>query len=168
VVLIRRQGVLGFVSSVVPLQRPRAYVASPVAPANGLFRVINWAFDQEGDLTWSDLRILVADTAMVSQLNHLQRLQSRGVRIGTAEQAARARSFHGMVIAYCPDPTMLAAAEALPGIQGLAAVGLHNEHLEQWVAACAPQHLGGEPLAVRPQATAPVAARSPQPLQPSP
>jgi transposase len=158
----------GPVSSVVLPQCPRAYVAAPVAPANGLFQVINWAFDQTGELTWGDLRILVADTAMVSQLNHLQRLQSRGVRIGTPAQATRARSFHGMVIAYCPDPTMLAAAESLPGTRGVAAVALHNEHLVQWVAACAPQHLGGEALVVGPQATAPRTTRPTQSLQPSP
>lgn len=154
--------------SVVPPQCPRAYVASPVAPANGLFQVINWAFDQAGDLTWGDLRILVADTAMVSQLSHLRRLQSRGVRIGTAAQAVRARSFHGMVIAYCPDSTMLAAAEALPGVRGVAAVALHNEHLVAWVAAYGPQHLGGDTLASPPRDRAPVSAQSERPLQPSP
>lgn len=155
-------------SSVVLPQRPRAYVAAPVAPANGLFQAINWAFDQAGDLAWRDLRILVADTAMAGQLSHLQRLQSRRVRIGTADQASRARSFHGMVIAYCPDPVMLATAETLPGAQGLVAVALHNEHLEEWVSAYAPQHLGGDTLAVRPKATTPVPARSAPPSNPAP
>lgn len=150
--------------SVVLRGRPRAYVAAPVAPANGLFQAINWAFDQAEELTWGDLGILVADPVMVAQLSHLHRLRARGVRIGTAEQAARARSFHGVVIAYCPDRSMLAAAEALPGVRGLAAVALHNDQLADWVAACAPQHLGGDALPAG--VTAP--ARSAGPLQPSP
>ena len=152
--------------SVVLRDRPRAYVAAPVAPANGLFQAIHWAFDQAEDLTWGDLGILVTDPAAVAQLSHLQRLKARGVRIGTADQAGRARSFHGMVIAYCPDPVMLAAAEALPAARGLAVVALHNEPLLNWVTACAPQHLGGDALPVRSRTTAP--ARSAGALQPSP
>lgn len=73
--------------SVVLRGRPRAYVAAPVAPANGLFQAIHWAFDQAEDLTWGDLGILVTDPAMAAQLSHLHRLKARGVRIGTADQA---------------------------------------------------------------------------------
>lgn len=150
--------------SVILRGRPRAYVAAPVAPASGLFQAINWAFDQAEELTWGDLGILVADPVMVAQLSHLHRLSARGVRIGTAEQAARARSFHGVVIAYCPGRSMLTAAEALPGVRGLAAVALHNDQLADWVAACAPLHLGGDVL----PAGATALARSASPLQPSP
>lgn len=146
--------------SVVLPQRPRAYVAAPVAPANGLFQVINWAFDQASDLTWADLRLLVADPGMVADLGHRQRLRSRGVRIGTAQQAAGARSFHGAVIAYCPDATMLAIAEALPGVRAVAAVALHNDQLLEWVAACTPQHLGGDLLPGWPPPTAPARPES--------
>lgn len=42
------------------------------------------------------------------------------MRIGTAERTARARSFHGVLIAYCPDAAMLAAA--VPGARAVAAV----------------------------------------------
>lgn len=147
--------------------RPRAYVAAPVAPATGLFRAIDWAFDQAADLTWGDLRILVPDPTPLTRLSPLQRLTSRGVRIGTADQAAGARSFHGMVIAYCPDATMLTAAEALPGVRVVAAVGLHNDQLVDWVAAYAPQHLGGDVVPNLPGATAPASARSGHTLQPS-
>lgn len=153
------------ISGVLP-QRPRAYVAAPVAPANGLFRVINWAFDQADDLAWEDLGILVVDPVMVVQLTHLRRLKTRGVRIGTAEQAARARSFHGVLIAYCPDAAMLAAAEAAPGARAVAAVAAHNEQLLEWVAASTPQHLGGDVLPGLPR-TAPVVAGPGQLLQPS-
>ena len=148
------------VSGVLPL-RPRAYVAA-VAPATGLFRAINWAFEQDGDLTWGDLGILVADPVLVAQFNHLHRLQARRVRVGTAEQAARARSFHGVVIAYCPDAAMLATAEAVPGTRGVAAVAAHNDELLAWVAAPAPHHLGGAVLPA-----SPLAAEPGQPLQPS-
>lgn len=100
-----------------------------MASVTGLFPAIDWAFDQAGDLTWGDLRILVPDPALVTRLSPLQRLTSRGVRIGTAEQAAGARSFHGMVLAYCPDATMLTAAEAMPGVRAVAAVAMHNDQL---------------------------------------
>lgn len=30
---------------------PRAYVAAPVAPANGLFTAIHWIFDRSEDLS---------------------------------------------------------------------------------------------------------------------
>lgn len=145
------------ISAVLP-QRPRAYVAAPVAPANGLFRAINWAFDQDSDLTWKDLGILVADPVLVRELNHLHRLQARGVRIGTAGQAARARSFHGALIVYCPDAAMLAAAEAVPGARAVAAVAAHNDELLAWVIAGTAQHLGGDVLPVAPLAAAPVPA----------
>ena len=148
-------------------QRPRAYLAAPVAAANGLFQAINWAFDQDDDLTWADLGILVADPALVVQLSHLRRLKTRGVRIGTAEQAARTRSFHGVMIAYCPDAAMLAAAEAAPGGRAVAAVADHNEHLLAWAAAAAPQHLGGDVLPGLPRTAAPVSAGSGQLLRPS-
>lgn len=145
--------------------RPRAYVGAPVAPATGLFRVIDWAFDQATDLTWGDLRILVPDPTPLTRLSPLQRLTSRGVRIGTADQAAGARSFHGMVIAYCPDATMLTAAEALPGVRVVAAVALHNDQLVEWVDTYAPQHLGGDIVSTLPEATAPT--RLGHALQPS-
>lgn len=61
------------ISGVLP-PRPRAYVAAPVAPAAGLFRAINWAFDQDCDLTWKDLAILVADPALVAPFSPLRRL----------------------------------------------------------------------------------------------
>lgn len=147
--------------------RPRAYVAAPVAPANGLFRAIDWSFDQAAELTWGDLRILVTDPAVVTRLSLLQRLKSRGVRIGTAEQAGRARSFHGMVIAFCPDAAMLAAAEMLPGVRAVAAVARSNDQLLGWVAAYSPLHLGGDVLAVRSEAIPLAPARSPRILQPS-
>ena len=54
--------------------RPRAYVATSVAPDAGLFRAISWAFDQDGDLTWKDLGILVADPALVAPFSPLRRL----------------------------------------------------------------------------------------------
>lgn len=147
--------------------RPRAYVAAPVAPADGLFRAIDWSFDQAAELTWGDLRILGTDPTVVTRLSLLQRLKSRGVRIGTAEQARRARSFHGMVIAFCPDAAMLAAAEVLPGVRAVAAVARSNDQLLGWVAAYSPQHLGGDVLAARSQAAPPAPARSTQTLQPS-
>ncbi|MCT1615582.1 hypothetical protein [Kocuria marina] len=143
------------ISGVLP-PRPRAYVAAPVAPAAALFLAINWAFDQDGDPTWKDLGILVADPVLVAQLNHLHRLQARGVRIGTTEQTARARSFHGVLIAYCPDAAMLAAAAAVPGARAVAAV-----------AAGTAQHLGDAGVPAAPLAAAPVAAGPRQPLQPS-
>ncbi|MHC5560678.1 hypothetical protein [Kocuria sp. U4B] len=159
------------VMSVVAPGCPRAYVAAPVSPANGLFRVITWAFEQAEDLTWGDLRILVSEAALGEELGHLQRLKTRGVRIGTTEQAARARAFHGVVIAYCPNQAMLTAAEALPGVRAVAAVALRNEALLEWVAAGAPQHLGGEVLTVSSGASGPPAP-SPWPsaesLQPHP
>ncbi|GAA1757241.1 hypothetical protein [Kocuria aegyptia] len=83
------------------------------APANGLFRAINGALVQAEDRTWGDFGILVADPAMTVRLGQQQRLKSRGVRTGTSEQAARARSFHGVMIAYCRDHPMLTTAEAL-------------------------------------------------------
>lgn len=153
---------------VVLRDRPRACVAAPVAPANGLFQAIGWAFDQAEDLTWRDLGILVTGPSVLAQLSHLQRLRARGVRVGTAEQATRARSFDGIVIAYCPDRAVLTAAETLPGARGVAAVALHNDALSECVAACAPQHLGGHALLVPAGTSAPVPARSAQPLQPSP
>ncbi|MGQ1795833.1 hypothetical protein ACT4S5_01640 [Kocuria oceani] len=150
-----------------PPDRPRAYVAAPVAPATGLFRAIDWAFVQAGDLTWGDLRTLVPDPTLITRLSLLQRLKSRRVRIGTVEQAAGARSFHGIVIAYCPDASMLAAAEALPGVRAVAAVASHNDQLLAWVAAYAPQHLGGDIVPARPETTAPAPARTGHILQPS-
>lgn len=154
------------ISGVLP-QRSRAYVAAPVAPANGLFRVINWAFDQADDLTWENLGILVADPVLVTQLSHLRRLRFRGVRLGTAEQAGRARSFHGVLIAHCPDAAILSAAEAVSGARAVAAVAAHNDELLAWVAAGTPQHLGGGVLPASPPAAAPVAAGPGQLLQPS-
>lgn len=146
--------------------RARAYVAAPVALAAGLFRAISWAFDQDGDLTWKDLGILVADPALVAPFSPLRRLQAREVRIGTAGQAARARSFHGVLIAYCPDAAMLAAAEVVPGARAVAAVAAHIEPLLAWVTAGAAQHLGGDVVSAAPLAAAPVAAGPGQPLQP--
>ncbi|MEX5272041.1 hypothetical protein [Kocuria sabuli] len=153
-------------SSGAPPHRPRAYVAAPVAPATGLFQAINWAFDQAEDLTWSDLRILVSDPGLVTRLSPLQRLKSRGVRIGTAEQAAGARSFHGMVIAFRPDAAMLVAAEALSGVRAVVAVAASNDQLREWVGIYAPQHLGGVVLPTRPEVTAAVSVRPGQVLQP--
>lgn len=151
--------------SVLLQGRPRAYVAAPVAPANGLFQVINWAFHQAEDLTWGDLGILVTDLAMITQQNHLQRLKSRGVRIGTPKQAARARSFHGVVIAYCPDRTMLTIAESLTNARAVAIIALDNDQLVQWVADWTPQHLGGDVLPVSPLAVTRAPARPVPPSQ---
>ncbi len=142
-------------SAGVLAHRPRAYVAAPVASVTGLFPAIDWAFDQARDLTWGDLRILVPGPALVTRLSPLQRLTSRGVRIDTAEQAAGARSIHGMVLAYCPDATMLTAAEAMPGVRAVAAVALHNDQLvEMGGRLRIPAH-GSAPWAVMTAGTAP-------------
>jgi hypothetical protein len=132
--------------SVVVRDHPRAYVAAPVAPVIGLVTAITWAFDQDRELTWKDLGVLVDDPGMVSRLSSLHRLKGRGVRLGTPAQAASARSFHGLVIAFCPDQAMLALAETLPETRGIAAVAHDNQALLDWVDACAPQHLGGQVL----------------------
>ncbi|MEX5298581.1 hypothetical protein RCG67_07350 [Kocuria sp. CPCC 205292] len=151
-----------------PRSRARCPDAATHAPAGGLLQAAGWAFDQAEDLTWRDLGILVTGPSVLAQLSHLQRLRARGVRVGTAEQATRARSFHGIVIAYCPDRAVLTAAEALPDARGVAAVALPNDALSEWVAACAPQHLGGHALPVPAGTSAPAPPRSAQPLQPSP
>lgn len=163
---VRGMGVRSVSSGALP-HRPRAYVAAPVAPATGLFQAINWAFDQAEDLTWGDLRIMVSDPGLVTRLSLLQRLKNRGVRIGTAEQAAGARSFRGMVIAFRPDAAMLVAAEALPGVRAVVAVAASNDQLREWVGIYAPQHLGGDVLPARPEVTAAVSVRSGQVLQPN-
>jgi hypothetical protein len=146
---------------------PRAYVAAPVAPVIGLVSAITWAFEQDRELTWRNLGVLVTDPGAVSRLSSLHRLKSRGVRIGTPAQAASARSFHGLVIAYCPDQKMLALAETLPGIRGIAAVAHNNQELLDWVDACAPQHLGGQTLAGPSPGRAPSTWHAEEPLQPS-
>ncbi|MUN63787.1 hypothetical protein GMA12_11655 [Kocuria sediminis] len=107
---------------------------------------MTWAFEQDRELTWRDLAVLVHDPAMISRLSSLHRLKRRGARMGTPAQASSARSFHGMVIAFCPDQAMLALAENLPGVRGVAAVAHDNHRLLDWVGACAPQHLGGQVL----------------------
>jgi len=147
---------------------PRAYVAAPVAPANGLFQAIHWAFGQDEDLGWRELGILVPAAASVHELGHLQRLRSRGVRIGTAAQAARARSFHGVMIAYCPDAAMLVVAEQVLGVRGVVAVAGDNEQLLEWVASQDPQHLGGQVLIPAPAGEGLGAGGSRRPLQPTP
>ena len=129
-----------------PRDFPRAYVAAPVAAANGLFQAINWAFDQSEDLTWARIGVLVPQVSMVEELGLLWRLKARGVKIGTVGQDARARSFNGVLIVYGPDRKMLADAEDVPGVGGIAAVAVDNEELLPWVAAYAPQHLGGQLL----------------------
>jgi hypothetical protein len=133
------------VSSGAPPHRPRAYVAAPVAPENGLFQAINRSFDQAEDPARGDLSILVRDPDLVTRWSSPQRPKNRGVRISTTEQAGQARSFHGLVIAFFPDAAMLAAAEALPGVRAVIAVALHSDRLLEWVTVGAPQ-----PLAVTP------------------
>jgi hypothetical protein len=125
---------------------PRAYVAAPVAPANGLFQAINWAFEQSEDLTWASIGILVPEPGLGQDFGHLHRLKARGVKIGTVDQALRAQMFHGVLIAYAPDRHMLIIAEDVPGLSGLAAVAVHNKSLQAWVDAYHPQHLGGQSL----------------------
>ncbi|MGQ1795846.1 hypothetical protein ACT4S5_01715 [Kocuria oceani] len=95
-------------------------------------------------------------------------MRARDVRIGTVEQAAQARPFHGVMIAYCPDPVTLAAADALPGPRGLVAVALHNAHLVDWVAAHGAQYLGGDTLAFPPRGRTALQTCPARPLQPSP
>jgi hypothetical protein len=129
---------------VVERDRPRAYIAAPVAPLIGLVTAITWAFEQDQRLTWRDLGVLVSDPGMVSRPSSLHRLKGRGVRIGTPAQAASARSFHGLMIAFCPDQAMLALTEILPGIRGVAAVAHDNQQLLHWVDTYTPQHLGGQ------------------------
>lgn len=102
---------------------------------------------------------------MTARLGRLQRMKPREVRIGTTVQAARARTFHGVMIAYCPDHPVLTTAEALPAAWGLAAVDLRNDPLLDWVAACVPQHLGGDVLPVPSGPIAP--ARPVKAFQPS-
>lgn len=89
------------------------------------------------------------------------------MRIGTAGQAGRARSFHGVLIAYCPDAAMLAAAEAVPGARAVAAVAAHNEPLPAWMTVGTAQHLGGVGVPASLLAAAPVGAGPGQSLQPS-
>lgn len=128
-------------------EHPRAYVAAPVSAANGLFQALHWAFDQAEDLTWASIGILVADPDMAQELNHLDRLKTRGVKIGSIGQALRARRFGGVLIVYGPDRSMLAQAEDVEGIRGLAAVAVYNDPLRPWVDAYHPQRLGGQRLA---------------------
>src|SRR3712207_2018465 len=106
---------------------PRAYVAAPVAPANGLFQAIHWVFDQSEDLSWDSIGILVPTPQVGEELYHLRRLKGRGVRIGTVDQALRATSFQGAVIAYAPDTRMLALAEDIAGVRAVAVVAGHND-----------------------------------------
>ncbi|MHC5560685.1 hypothetical protein [Kocuria sp. U4B] len=127
----------------------RAYVAAPVAPANGLFQAIHWVFDQDEDLSWDSIGILVPTPAMGEELYHLQRLKGRGVKIGTVAQAVRATAFHGAVIAYAPDTRMLTEAEDINGVLAVAVVAGHNDALGPWVDAHHPQHLGRQRLVAR-------------------
>jgi hypothetical protein len=152
---------------VVVRDHPRAYVAAPVAPVIGLVTAITWAFEQDRGLTWRNLAVLVSDPGMVSRLGSLHRLKGRGVRIGTPAQAARARSFHGLVIAFCPDQAMLALAENLPGTHGIAAVAHDNQQLLHWVDTCAPQHLGGQILAAPSPGMTQSTGHAEEPFQPS-
>jgi hypothetical protein len=128
---------------------PRAYVAAPVAPANGLFAAINWVFDQSEDLSWASIGILVPTVRLGEELYHLRRLKGRGIRIGTVAQAVRATTFSGAVIAYAPDTQMLTEAEDIAGVQAFAAVAGDNDALGPWVDAHHPQHLGGQRLVPR-------------------
>jgi len=109
----------------------------------------------------------VSDPGMVSRLSPLHRLKSRGARIGTPAQAASAQSFHGLVIACCPDQAMLALAENLPGTRGVAAVAHDNQELLHWVGACAPQHLGGHILPTFTPGAAQIPRRTEEPFEPS-
>ena len=102
---------------------PRAYVAAPVAPANGLFQAIHWVFDQSEDLSWDSIGILVPTPQVGEELYHLRRLKGRGVKIGTVAQAVGATAFHGAVIAYAPDLRMLTEAEDIAGVVALAVRG---------------------------------------------
>ena len=131
------------------LNYPRAYVAAPVAPANGLFQAINWVFDQSEDLSWASIGILVPTVGMGEELYHLRRLKGRGVRIGTVDQAVRSTTFRGAVIAYAPDTRMLTEAEDIAGVKACAVVAGGNDALGPWVDAHHPQHLGGQRLVAR-------------------
>lgn len=144
----------------------RAYVAAPVAPANELFQATHWAVDLDAGLTWKSLGIMAADPPLVEDLSHLHRLQRRGVRIGTVEQATYERTFSGVVIAYCPDSAMLMAAEQIPGAQGLVALAQDIAAPIPWVAATDPQHLGGHILSPARTIESPFLVPT-SPLQPS-
>lgn len=128
---------------------PRAYVAAPVAPANGLFQAITWAFDQSEDLGWDSIGVLVASPGMGEKLHHLRRLKARGVKTGTVAQAARATTFHGAMIAYAPDARMLTEAEDIDGVMAFAVVAGDNDAVSPWVDAYHPRHLGGQRLSSR-------------------
>ncbi|GAB2603443.1 hypothetical protein GCM10009696_06110 [Kocuria himachalensis] len=128
---------------------PRADVAAPVAPANGLFQAITWALHQSEDLGGDSIGVLVASAGMGEKLHHLRRLKARGVKIGTVAQAARATIFHGAVIVYAPDARMLTEAEDIDGVMAFAVVAGDNDTVSPWVDAYHPQHLGGQRLSPR-------------------
>lgn len=128
----------------------RAYVGSPVTAESGVFLAIRWAFTLDHALGWSSIGIIVPDSEGEHRLSHLYRMRSRGVRIGTIDQALTTRAFSGVMIAYRPGPLALAKTQDIPGAIGVVALAADRGGLQPWVDAYHPDHLGGEAITPTP------------------
>lgn len=122
----------------------RAYVGSPVMAESGVFLAIRWALTLDHSLGWSSIGIITPDPSGKHRLSHLYRMRSRGIRIGTIDQALTAHGFSGVMIAYRPDPLALARTQDIPGAIGIVALAADPDGLQPWVDAYHPEHLGGE------------------------
>lgn len=125
---------------------PRAYTAAPMAPAVGVFHAAAWLFSHSEELSWASLALVVPHQGLMSEIEQLRRLKSRGVRMGTIAQAERARNFDRALIAYRPEAATLVRAEAMVGVRVLVAVGGGPEEVGAWVSQHRPVHLGGAAL----------------------
>lgn len=128
----------------------RAYVGSPVTAESGVFLAIRWAFALDHSLGWNSIGLIIADPEQQQPLSHLDRLRSRGARIGTIDQALTTRSFSGVMIAYRPDPQTLARTQDISGSIGIVALAADRNVLQPWVDAYHPKHLGGEVITATP------------------
>lgn len=129
----------------------RAYIGSPVTAESGVFLAIRWAFTLDPSLSWSSIGLIVSDPERQRRLSHQHRMRSRGIRIGTIDQALTTRSFTGVMIAYRPDPQVLTRTQEIPGAIGVVALAADRSGLQPWVDAYHPEHLGGEVITPAPE-----------------
>lgn len=124
----------------------RAYVAAPTPPEEGLLTALKWCFQAAPTTGWDGIGLLVPHAGFYYEWPMLRRLRARGAPTATVAALEVLEDFTGPLIAYRPDPHMLATAEDLPDLLGLVAVADRNDWLRHWVRSHGADHLGGDIL----------------------
>lgn len=124
----------------------RAYVAAPTPPEEGLLIALKWCFQTDPTIGWEGIGFLVPHPGFFYERSLLGRLRARGAPMATVAALEALEGFTGPLIAYRPDPHMLATAEDLPDLLGVVAVADRNDWLRHWAQSHRADHLGGDVL----------------------